>query len=217
MKYEFLRLKRYWVDLASKHPVGVRVTRIGIALIPLLCVIFVAILQFTRPGYNPWQDTISMLVWGPHGWVLTGAFFLMAFSVLVLVIKLLIKPGTSIRYKIGISLFFLMGIGAILIGMHPTDAPGVSGTTTGVIHIMTTAALIFLFPAVCFLMAPTLKNYLSQKWITVYTRVTGVTALTLIAIIGVLFTNNLGFTGIMERLIALNGLAWIQVMHIQFF
>ncbi len=191
-----------------------RALELTVTSIPFIFLAISALIQFTHPGYNPWQDAISTLVWGPWGWVQTALFFLLAFSVIAQVIKLSIRAAQTVRLRIGIASFALMGVAFILIGLHPTDIPGAPPSPTGVVHLQTSAALIFLFPLTCFLVAPELRLGFRQKWLRPYTRTAGAVGFALIAATAVFVTGNHGWVGLLERLMVLNGLAWMQVIGI---
>jgi hypothetical protein len=191
-----------------------RVAGIAATVTIILCVLLTLASQIVHPGYNPLHDAISVLVWGPYGWLQTASFYLLAFSVVVLGAGLFFKADTSARFKIGVIMLILMGIGTIVVSLHPTDIPGSPETTTGIIHTNAAAALVFLLPLACFLMAPHMKKAFSQRWIGRYTYFAGFASVALIAAIAVMVLGNHGFLGAMERLIMANGLMWVQVMNI---
>lgn len=204
-------------DLEGSDPAGIsfrRIAGITATLTVFICVILTLISQIIHPGYNPLHDTISVLVWGPYGWLQTAAFYLLAFSTIMVGMKLLFKTNTSPLFKVGVVMLILMGIGTIIVGLHPTDIPGTPETKTGLIHIDTAAALVFLFPLACFLMAPYMKKAFSQKWVSRYTYFAGVASVALLAATAVVVLRNIDFVGTTERLIMANGLLWVQVVNI---
>jgi hypothetical protein len=186
------------------------------ALITLtVCLLFTLISQIVHPGYDPIHDAISVLVWGPGGWLQTVSFSLLGFSVIVLGVKLFFKAQAPIVYKIGSIFLMLMGIGTIMVSFFPTDIPGSLTTLTGMIHIHTAESLVILFPAACLLMAPHMKKIFTRQWISRYTHLAAGMSVALIITVVVMVLGDHGFTGTLERLIMANGLAWVQLMHIQ--
>jgi hypothetical protein len=212
---EIHRSQGYLTAVNSKLVVLSRVSGIVAVIMTVLCISITLVMQSIRPGYNPWQDCISALVWGPYGWLQTLAFFLLSFPILSLGIKLFRRIGTSITYKVGAVFIFLMGVAITLIGVLPTDVPGYP-TTTGFLHLVTSGTLVCFFPPACFLMTPSLKKYFSGKWVPVYTWAAGVLAVILIGITGCFNFGNLGWIGMLERLIMLNALIWVLIMNLRF-
>ena len=207
---EYAKRVIHW---SSVRPKFIRNSEIVLAFMPLLFILVSTVIGFFRPGYSLVQDTISTLVNGRFGSVLTLALYLLAASVSVLAIKLFGKPGTSLKYKLGIGLFSLSIVGIVIVGLHPTDIPG-HATTTGAIHIATTASLIFLVPIACFMIAPGLQKAYRSRWLSAYTKSAGVMQLVLIAGIMFLSLDNLGWIGLAERIIMLNGLVWMQIANV---
>jgi len=187
---------------------------IAATVLPLVVLSLSVIVQVAYPGYNPLQDAVSLLVWGPLGWLQTAAFFLLSISILTTVVRLFLKTPMTARFRIGISLYALTAVGIIIVGVHPTDLPGAAPTLTGLVHLTTAGSIIFIFPAAAFLMAPHLGKTL-KGWITRYTRAAGVTAIALIMLAGVVTLGGLGWFGTVERLILINAVAWTQIIGFQ--
>ncbi len=197
---------------APDRPTWVKALDVTATVMPLTFILFSTAVEFTHPGYNPWQDVISLLVWGPYGWIQTVSFYLLSFSVLFLAAKLYIRGAGRLRLRIGVIMLALMGLGLVMVATHPMDPPGFSGTVTGIIHLQTTAVLVLSFPAACFIMATDLRKCLSRRWLSKYTVASGIAGILFIGITAVLVKGNLGWVGVGERLIMVNGLMWIQVV-----
>jgi hypothetical protein len=190
-----------------------RITELAVAALPFICVLATVIAQLLYPGYNPWQDPVSSLVWSPHGALQTAAFYLLGFSILILAGKLFPRAKAWIA-KIGVIVLGLTGIAMVMVGIFPAGRAGVPDTIINQIHLDLTTILICLFPAGCFILAPKMKEYFPLKWVTLYTWAAGFMGVTLIGIITGLHFNNLGGWGMLERLMLLNGLIWVQVITI---
>lgn len=206
------RLSRRIASKVSSRPAPVRAIEAMAALVPVFAIMLSIVIPLFQPGYDLGKNTISELVWGHYGWLQTGVFYLLAFSMAVLIVKLFARSATTIRFKVGVALFFLVVGGLIMVALFPTDLPGEPGTTVGLVHVQATAVLMLAFPAACFVIAPGLRTCFSRKWLTLYTRAAGVMTLALIALIAVLVGGGFGWVGAVERLIMVNGLAWVQVV-----
>jgi hypothetical membrane protein len=191
----------------------VRNAEVAASAIPILCVLGTVLAQVLYAGYNPWQEPISSLVWGPYGSIQTAAFYLLGASVLILAIKLFAKAKT-INLKVGVILLGLVGVGMVMIGIFPAARTGFPNTIINAIHLNVSSVLFCLFPVVCFVLAPKLKECFSHRWVTIYTWAAGILGIVLIAITGGLHYSNLGWIGTMERLVLLNGLVWVQTVTI---
>jgi hypothetical protein len=199
------------VGWSLDRPKSIRTVEAVLAFAPLFFMLASTVIGIFRPGYSLLQDTISVLVAGRFGFILTSAFFVLAAAGLILVVRLLFRSGTSLKYKTGVGVLSLITASLISLGLNPTDLPGQAVSLTGFIHTGSTAAVILLFPVACFMIAPGLRTGFRSKWLSIYTRFTGITQLVLVAGIAVLVLQNLGWVGLAERMIMLNCLAWMQV------
>ncbi len=208
------RLRQWLWQRLRVHRGVVRAMEIGATVLPLLVLLLSAIVQLAHPGYDPLQDAVSLLVWGPWGFLQTVVFYLLGFAIVTTVVRVLIKMRLNLRFGAGIGLYALTGVGVIIVGMHPTDLPGAAPTLTGLIHLATAGSMVFIFPAAAFLMAPHLGRTL-KGWLTGYTRVAGGIAIALIAAVAVVTLAKLGWFGTVERLILVNGMAWMAIVNFQ--
>ena len=179
---------------------------------PILFLIILTIVETLQPGYNRIQQTISRLVLGPYGFLQTVAFF--AFGLLLIVFAMRLGfaiVSTRRSAKIGAFFFNLIGLGFILVGIFPTENPGVALTFNAVIHQGTSVAIAVLFPLACLAIAPALKGDTRWKGAFAYTIATGIVALVLI-ILGVAMRANKLWSGLYERVLLLNGLVWIELV-----
>ena len=206
------RLRQSIWQLLRSHPRVVRGMEIAATVLPLVVLGLSAVVQLAHPGYNPLQDAVSLLVWGPWGGVQTAVFYLLGFTILTTVVRVLLKMRLTARFGVGIGLYALTAVGVFIVGTHPTDLPGAAPTLTGLVHLSTAGSMVFIFPAAAFLMAPHLGRTL-RGWLARYTRAAGAVAIVLIAAAGVLTMTRLGWFGTVERLILVNGLAWMQIIN----
>ena len=198
----------------SRQPRPLRILEIVVAGVPLFFIFISTVLKLVNPGYDLWQNTISELVLGPLGGIQTAVFYLVAVSILVFTVKAFRKPEMSVLNRIGIVLIGLCAVGFTMLGICPTDPPGIEQTITGAIHLHTTTAIIFLFPVACFLLASGLKLGFRSGWLARFTHGAGVLQLVLVAVLAVLVLEELGWVGMVERMIMVNSMGWLQVVSI---
>ncbi len=198
----------------SRQPKALQAAEILAAGVPLFFIFVSTVLKLANPGYDLWQNTISELVLGPLGGIQTAVFYLVGASILFVILKLFITPRASWRLRIGLVLIALCAVGFIMLGIFPTDVPDTK-TLTGVIHLNTTAVIIFLFPLACFLLAPGLKKLFKSGWLSHITHGAGILQLVLVAVMAVLVLGNLGWVGMVERMIMVNSLGWMQIIAIK--
>ncbi len=183
---------------------------------PVFSQLVLIVSQSMQPGYNPIRDTISSLVWGPGGWLQTVNFCI--FGVLLVSLALKLYPGGAgkVGHRAGGSLLFLIGLGFFILAICPTRSPGSPQTVPTVIHGIAVYFIVFLFPVVCFLLAPVFKSEPGSRFLFFYSTATG--ALSLAVIIGGVFLviGEAHWFGMLERVLLLNGFIWIEVVGIQF-
>lgn len=201
--------------LYARQPRVLRVLEFIAAGVPLAFILGSTFLKFADPGYRLVQNTISELVVGPFGVVLTVLFYLMGISALLLSYKLLRLHPKSARMRLGAAAISICALSFIIIGVFHTDMDGQARTLHGYIHEYTTGVLMFLFPVAAFLTAPMLKKaFKSGAW-SAFSRASGGLQVALMLVIAVFFAGGFGFLGILERLIMVNGLAWMQVVSVR--
>jgi Protein of unknown function (DUF998) len=172
--------------------------------------------QSFQPGYNPLRDTVSSLVWGPHGWLQTVNFILFGGMLMALVEEL--KPLTrdKIWPRFGGFLLFLVGIGFIILAICPIQSPGGPETIQAIIHGLTVYFIVFFFPAGCLLLAPVLRVGSLAKFIVTFTIVTGAIGLCLILLGIFIMANEAQWFGMLERVLLLNGFLWLEIIAVYF-
>lgn len=105
----------------------------------LLFLAIVISLHFFRPDKNMLSCFVSEYAVGNYSWLMTIAFYALAFASALLLGGLMIQVKSSKSPKITLSIFSL---GILFAGIFPTDLPGNTPTTGGLIHGF--AALIAL-------------------------------------------------------------------------
>lgn len=105
----------------------------------LLFVAIVSLLHFLRPDKNMLSCFVSEYAVGNYSWLMTIAFYALAFAATLLLRSLLLNSTSSKTSKITLG-FFCAGM--LLVAIFPTDIPGEPPTPRGLIHGF--AALIAL-------------------------------------------------------------------------
>jgi len=201
--------------LYKRQPRLLRALEMLIATVPLAFVLGSMLLKLADPAYGLLENTISEMVIGPFGIVLTVLFYLMGLSTFYFAWKLLRLHPASVRLRLGVAAIALCAVAFVLIGVFPTDIAGEARTLHGYIHEYTTGVLMFMFPVATFLTAPVLKQaFKSHGWL-VFSRTAGSVSVVLMLVMGVIFAGGFSVLGIMERLIMVNSLAWMQVTSVR--
>ena len=97
----------------------------------LLFLIIVIFLHFLRPDKNMFSCFVSEYAVGNYSWLMTISFYVLAISSAILLGGLTNQVRSSKTPVITLSIFSL---GILLAGIFPTDLPGNTPTTGGLIH-----------------------------------------------------------------------------------
>jgi len=118
----------------------------------VLYVVLDAIAQSLPPHYSPISQAESDLAVGPYGYIMAlnfvnrGILSLIFVYVLAMTLPKLVQGATT-RYRTGLSLLAVWGIGALLLSIFPTDVPATPVSWHGLIHLVV-AAIAFLAGAI---------------------------------------------------------------------
>ena len=192
-----------------------RIRYILILSAPVLFQLMMIVNQYLQPGYNPIRDTISSLVWGYGGWIQTVNFYLFGILLMFFAVKFFADKNNKVSYRASGILLLLIGLGFIILGICPTQSPGAEQTVQSIIHGVTVYCIIILFPTTCFVLASVLRNETYPRFLFIYTCITGTLNLAFILLGAFFAVSHEYWFGMVERLIILNGFAWIEVIGIQ--
>jgi hypothetical protein len=168
------------------------------------------------PGYSLLENSISSLALTHIGWLQTIGFLGLGLLIEVFTAGLLFNIKGARLFYLGIAVFVFFGFTMLLIGAFRTDPAGVERTVEGRIHGLTAQAAFIFFAAALLFLLPSIKK--DPNWLRLY-RYTGVTfilAVVLIIVIRVMQEPNPAF-GLMERLLVLNMILWVEVAAINLF
>ena len=105
----------------------------------MLFVVIVILLHFLRPDKNMLSCFVSEYAVGNYGWLMTIAFYALAFAAALVLRGLLLNTKPSKTSKITLGIFC---VGILLVAIFPTDVPVEPPSPRGLVHGF--AALIAL-------------------------------------------------------------------------
>jgi len=118
----------------------------------VLYVVLDAIAQSLPPHYSPVRDAESDLAVGPYGYIMAINFlnrgalsliFLYALSKITRANGGLESMGVGRSFRIGVYVFAVWAVGAILLAFFPTDVPATPVSWHGAIHLVVAALAFF--------------------------------------------------------------------------
>jgi hypothetical protein len=167
----------------------------------------------TSPGYGLVKDSISSLALTSLGWLQTIGFLAIGLLVEIFTAGLFfnIRGARGFRFSIGLMVFF--GFTLLLIGAFRTDPVGAARTIEGRIHGLTATSAFWIFPVAILAIVPSLRNDPNWKGIFWYTVVAAILAVVLVITLGVL-PDDVGWFGLMERILVANMIIWVEVAAI---
>lgn len=217
-------LKRSWANIyqpdivykriSQVKPVGFQISDSLSTVIPLAFFGIETALHILPTFENPLKETISTYVWSNYGLLATIGFYIIGIIIAILSIRLFFSLSKTRISKVGALLLTLVGIDLILVAIFPTREAGAPVTIQVVIHIFAACSIAGIFPLAILLLNPSLK---ARGWSRFYKYTFFVSGFALLVDIFalVVIAFNLNLLGIMERLLILNALIWIEVIAIR--
>ena len=183
---------------------------------PLMLIIGDLIAALASPGYSLLENSISSLALTRIGWLQTIGFLTLGLLVEIFTAGLLFNIKGARWFYVGIAFLVFFGFAMLLIGAFRTDPVGAEITIEGRIHGLTAQAAFTLFPAALLCLLSSIKKDLNWRHLFRYTLATLVLAVVLIIVIRVFREPNSAF-GLMERLLVVNMILWVEVAAINLF
>jgi hypothetical protein len=167
-------------------------------------------------GYSMLENSISSLALTQIGWMQTIGFLFLGLLIEIFTAGLLFNIRGKRLFYLGIFLFVIFGFALLLIGAFRTDPVGADQTIEGRIHGLTAQTSFTIFPLALLCLLFSIKN--DPKWRRYfrYTLVAMILGVVLIIVIRVAQEPNHVF-GLMERLLVVNMLVWVEVAAINLF
>jgi hypothetical protein len=168
---------------------------------------------FSDPKYNLVRDSISSLALTPFGWIQTIGFLAIGLLVEIFTAGLLFNVKRARGFHLGIGVLVFFGFGLLLIGAFRTDPVGGARTVEGAIHGFTARTSFSIFPVAILLMAPSLKNDPDWRSIYRYSIITAILAFILVILLAIL--SDIGWFGLLERILVFNLIIWVEVAAVR--
>lgn len=183
---------------------------------PILFIALTAIAHIIVRGYNWISQTISELALSSDGWLETAALSILGISVGALAVTLYFGlPRTKVT-RVAFILLIVIGLALLLTGVFPTNNLNDGVNAPALIHSWAVRLIAVLFPVVCFLLAYAFRSDSRLKVIYPYTVVAGAIGLALDFMSLAFPLESLHYyVGIYERILAINGLVWFEVVAIK--
>ncbi|OGN95125.1 MAG: hypothetical protein A2Y89_02855 [Chloroflexi bacterium RBG_13_51_18] len=183
---------------------------------PVILVVGDLTAAFASPGYSLIENSISSLALTKIGWMQTIGFLFLGLLVEVFTAGLLFNIKGSRLFYLGIAFFVIFGFAMLLIGAFRTDPIGAERTIEGRIHGLTAQTAFTIFPAALLFLFSSIKKDPNWKRLFRYTFITLILAVVLIIVIRVAQEPNSVF-GLMERLLVVNMILWVEIAAINLF
>lgn len=184
--------------------------------IPIIFLSMTVALGLLDPLYNPLIQTISMLVYGPFGWLQTSAFYLFGIFLMALSFRIFFTFQKDAALGTGVILVGLIGMAFIVIGIYPTQAPDAAWSIGAGIHEMTAKILPVLFTLANFCIRHGLRNHAEYNKVRIATLIAGIISL-ILTILGIWMINaDSPYIGLLEWVLLTNGLVWLQLINVEF-
>jgi hypothetical protein len=160
-----------------------------------------------HPGYNPINDSVSGLAFGPFGWVQEIGLYMAGIAMLAFALGLLLIFRRPWEARLGVIFLFLTGTMLLLTAIVRTDPPGAPHTLMGNIHRGASVLAAIFFLPTPLLVSPAFRRH---KKLFIYTIAAGITGIALDFGQGRL-PANWSYFGLHERLIGTNVVLWILI------
>lgn len=200
----------------NQHVIGVLSATIGV-LGPIVFTILTIFNQLRTATYDWISQTISELALYRGGWGEAIALSVLGVAIVSLSFVYYFNMQKSRATKTAAILVIAIGLGFVITGISPTDYFGSPITVHSEIHRWTARMIAALYPFACFLLAYSFRTDSRLKGLFLYTILSGIIGFAA-DIIAVVCPENLlhPYSGVYERILALNGLAFFGLMASRF-
>jgi hypothetical protein len=185
---------------------------------PVLFWIILIILSFLKPEYNPVQDSMSRLVFGPYGWLQTFNFILLGLAIGCLGFALRLGLGPGRRMNIITAIFGVMAAGEIMSGFVQSDFPPSNIISThALVHQIGASAAALGFPVCAFLLIPVFRRLPEWKGLAAFSMLMGVVIISLDAAREILLPTHWldSWFGLFERVLLLAIIVWSEAVAVR--
>lgn len=187
-------------------------------------------LIFIRPDLDPYWQPLSVYAIGSNGWIMSLAFIISSFSYGTLLFNIR-SQAKGFFGKLGLLILLICCIGTFCVGVFTTDplttAPD-KITTTGLIHMFSGMAGLFLFPIATLLISLSIA-FKNKQWSSAKRILLWASVVPLLGLIGFIIHLSIYVIpkgeyaygpdvplGYPPRLLFLTYLAWLTIINVQF-
>jgi hypothetical protein len=166
-----------------------------------------------HPGYSPIRYDISLLAIMPYGWLQNAAFVAFGLSIIIFEqgLERTLAPDRSWdAFRVFAVVF---GLGFVALSIFRTDPPGIR-TIHGTVHLVVVGVLALLFPAACFVIAPTLRRHAFWHGYAWFTVLAGILTLALLTVWLFVRVDLSPWDGLWERVFLAVPCIWMEVTAI---
>ncbi len=212
-------LGKYWQRLPfliSKLNVHSALAVAGIVG-PLMLTVGDLTAAMASPNYSLVKNSISSLALTGIGWLQTIGFLALGLLVEVFTTSLMYNVKRYKWFHLGIAILVFFGFAMLLIGAFHTDAVGIEERTTeGRIHGYMATAGFTLFPFAVLCLVPSFKRDNNWRDHYRYSQITFYLAIALLVLTRI-FQEGSEVFGLMERLLVVNMVIWVEVVAVRLF
>lgn len=173
----------------------------------ILFLAIVILLHVIRPDKNPMSCFVSEYAVGDFSWLMTTAFLSLATGVSLLLLALTRNVKASKTSVITLGIFC---VGAFLLAIFPTDIPGDSPTSTGLIHGL--SALVALLNLGIAMISWGFVFRRNKEWNSM-AKLSWFFGAVSLALFIIFFMNPPAFRGLMQRILLLWNISWILLIN----
>jgi len=162
-----------------------------------------------NPQYHPVDETISEIVHYPSGWIITIGMTAMVVMHTLLTAVLISSPASRCHRLVRFAgiIFAIVALGFVIIMVFRTDPGKEVITLGGGIHIGTAVGISILFPIACGSLAIALWHHRKSEILIIFSAI--IAAVSLFVAWQAMPQNDVGYTGVYERLLVIINLSWL--------
>jgi hypothetical membrane protein len=174
----------------------------------LIYLVLLVAAHVLRRDLDPASNFVSEYAVGPHGWLVTTSFFVLAASSGAVCVAIVCGHERRLAVWFGAILLFVWSIAVAGSGVYPTDVPGHAETSVGHIHNLL-GAIAFLSVVLSLLLLSVGLRH-SERSRTVNAARVGLAGVALVAlIVTVTVLEPMGRAGLGQRVLLAAVLVWL--------
>ena len=187
---------------------------------PVLFWVLLLLAQSLHPGYDPWEDSVSRLIFGQFGWLQTTNFCLLTLFTAAFGVAVYLCIAKSLVGRLASLLIVLMGLAQLLTAVFRVDVNPLGPKSLAyIIHNWVFIVSAGSFPFGALLLVPSLWS--DKRWrpfaYTTIAAVVAVLALDLVWLVSRPIQPHLidPWFGVYERILLSIPLAWMIIISVR--